>query len=501
MSGTFHELDASGLAQGFRRGECSAEANVEAAFARIELLDGELGAFAVLERERALSLARAVDRERAQGITAGPLAGVPVALKSNMCWEGVLAHCGSKILEGYRPPYSATFVERLIAAGAIPVGMTNMDEFAMGSSGENSAFGIARNPWDTRRTPGGSSSGSAAAVAAGMVPLALGSDTGGSVRQPAAFCGIAGFKPTYGRVSRYGLVAFGSSLDQVSPFARSVRDLELVTHVISGVDERDSTTAQLPALDPDPADGNLRGLRIGIPRQYFPAELAPDVRSVLDAAKAQWTALGAQLVHVDLPHTEHAIPTYYVVATAEASSNLARYEGIRYGLRVPGDGSLQGMFAATRAAGFGPEVQRRILLGTYVLSSGYYDAWYNRALKVRRLLRMEFDRAFEQVDLIIGPTAPSAAFKIGEKSSDPIAMYLSDVMTAPVSLAGLPGLSIPAGFVAGDDGQAPLLPIGMQIIGPALADARVLRAGRIFEAATGHHLRRPPLAAAARGGS
>jgi aspartyl-tRNA(Asn)/glutamyl-tRNA(Gln) amidotransferase subunit A len=364
-----------------------------------------------------------------------------------------------------------------------------MDEFAMGSSGENSAFGVARNPWDLARTPGGSSSGSAVAVASGMVAVALGSDTGGSVRQPAAFCGIAGFKPTYGRVSRYGLVAFGSSLDQVSPFARSVRDLELVAHVISGVDLQDSTTAELPALEADPAEGDLRGLRIGLPREYFPRELAADVRATLDAAKDAWVRLGAELVDVELPHTAHAIPTYYVVATAEASSNLARYDGTRYGLREPGDGSLQGMFAATRAAGFGAEVQRRILLGTYVLSSGYYDAWYDRALRVRRLLRRDFDRAFERVDLIVGPTAPTAAFKLGERSSDPLAMYLSDVMTAPVSLAGLPGLSIPCGFVTTEGRE---LPVGMQIVGPALADARGLRAGRLFEAATGHHLRRPP---------
>ncbi len=481
-------LDACALAASFRRGETTAEQNVRAAYERIDELDMNLHAFARLERDRALSLAAEVDREQAKGIAQGPLAGVPIALKANMCWRGVEAHCGSKILAGYKPPYTATFVQRLLDAGAIPLGMTNMDEFAMGSSGENSAFGVARNPWDTSRSPGGSSSGSATAVASGMVAAALGSDTGGSVRQPAAFCGIAGFKPTYGRVSRFGLIAFGSSLDQVSPFARSVRDIELVMHVISGVDAADSTSAQLPPLEADPSEADLQGLRIGLPVEYFPKELAANVRGVLDAAKASFAALGAELVEVRLPHTEHAIPTYYVVATAEASSNLARYDGIRYGLRVEGDGSLQGMFAATRAAGFGAEVQRRILLGTYVLSSGYYDAWYNRALRVRRLLRQDFERAFEKVDLIIGPTAPTPAFRLGEKTSDPVAMYLSDVMTAPTSLAGLPGLSIPCGFVNEDGTQ---LPIGLQIIGPALGDARVLHAGRLFEAATGHHLRRP----------
>jgi aspartyl-tRNA(Asn)/glutamyl-tRNA(Gln) amidotransferase subunit A len=474
----------------FRRGECTAERNVLEAYERIDALQPQLQAFAGLERERALELARTLDRERSQGIAPGALAGVPIALKANMCWQGVEAHCGSKILAGYKPPYTATFVERLIQAGAIPVGMTNMDEFAMGSSGENSAYGVARNPWDLARTPGGSSSGSAAAVASGMLPIALGSDTGGSVRQPAAFCGIAGFKPTYGRISRYGLIAFGSSLDQVSPFARSIRDLELVCQAISGADAADSTTAQLPPMEAESGEGQLQGLRIGVPAEYFPPQLSPEVRQVFDAAKARLIELGAVLVDVRLPHTEHAIPTYYVVATAEASSNLARYEGIRYGLRVEGDGSLQDMFARTRARGFGAEVQRRILLGTYVLSSGYYDAWYNRALRVRRLLRNDFDNAFEQVDVIIGPTTPTPAFRIGEKSSDPVAMYLSDVMTAPTSLAGLPGLSLPCGFVE-QDGVT--LPLGLQIIGPALSDPRVLRCGRVFEQATQHHLRRPDL--------
>ncbi len=489
--------DACALAAAFRRGETTAEQNVRASFARIDALDPLLCAFGRLERERALESAARIDREHAAGIPQGVLAGVPIALKANMCWQGVEANCGSRVLSGYKPPYTATFVQRLLDAGAIPVGMTNMDEFAMGSSGENSAYAVARNPWDRLRTPGGSSSGSATAVASGMVPLALGSDTGGSVRQPAAFCGIAGFKPTYGRVSRYGLIAFGSSLDQVSPFARSVRDIELVAHVISGVDSADSTTAQLPPIEPESAEGGVKGLRIGIPREYFPKQLASDVRALLDAAKAKWISLGAELIDIELPHTDYAIPTYYVVATAEASSNLARYDGIRYGPRVEGDGSLQSMFAATRAAGFGPEVKRRILLGTYVLSSGYYDAWYNRALRVRRLLRRDFDRAFEKVDLIIGPTAPTAAFRIGEKASDPVAMYLSDVMTAPVSLAGLPGLSIPCGFVQ-ESGST--LPIGMQIIGPALADARVLRAGRVFESASEHHRRRPDLERLTRAG-
>jgi aspartyl-tRNA(Asn)/glutamyl-tRNA(Gln) amidotransferase subunit A len=369
--------------------------------------------------------------------------------------------------------------------------MTNMDEFAMGSSGENSAYQITRNPWDLSRTPGGSSSGSAAAVTAGMVPLALGSDTGGSVRQPAALCGIAGFKPTYGRVTRYGLVAFGSSLDQVSPLARSVRDLELAMSVISGVDERDSTSVPLPPLEPERGADDLRGVRVGVPREYFPPALAGGVRERVEAAIEAMRALGAEIVSVSLPHTDYAIPTYYVVATAEASSNLARYDGVRYGLRAEGDGSLQGMFAATRARGFGAEVKRRILLGTYVLSSGYYDAWYNRALKVRRLLRRDFEQAFETVDVIACPTSPTAAFRLGEKTDDPVAMYLSDILTAPTSLAGVPGLSIPCGFVR-EGGRE--LPVGLQLIGPPLADARVLRIGRVFESHTDH--RRAPRALA-----
>lgn len=501
QSGPTDSPGATELAAAFHAGRTSAVANVQAALERIAASDAAIGAFACVEGERALERAAQIDRERAQGISPGLLAGVPVALKANMCWAGVEAHCGSRILAGYRPPYTATFVQRLLDAGAVPLGMTHMDEFAMGSSGENSAYGVPRNPWDVERTAGGSSSGSAAAVASGMVPIALGSDTGGSVRQPASFCGIAGFKPTYGRVSRYGLIAFGSSLDQVSPFARRVRDIELCMHVISGVDALDATTAPLPALDVEAADASdvhhssLKGLRIGVPGEYFPRELPTDVAGVMDEAKRRLVELGATLVDVRLPHTEHAIATYYVVATAEASSNLARYDGIRYGLRKPGDGSLQGMFAATRAAGFGAEVQRRILLGTYVLSSGYYDAWYNRALKVRRLLRKDFDDAFERVDLVIGPTTPSAAFRLGEKTSDPVAMYLSDVMTAPTSLAGLPGISVPAGFVSGPSGP---LPVGLQIIGPALADARVLRAARIFEEATEHHRRRPTASAAGR---
>ena len=490
----YTELDATGLRNAIRKGERSVRQTVLEAFERIDALDASLHVFLNTQRGAALARAAELEQRLAAGEPPGPLFGVPVALKANMCLEGVETNCGSRILQGYRPPYTATFVQRLLDAGAIVVGMTNMDEFAMGSSSENSAYGPTRNPWDPSRAPGGSSSGSAVAVSAGMVPIALGSDTGGSVRQPAALCGIFGFKPTYGRVSRFGLVAFGSSLDQVSPFARSTRDLELVMSVISGADENDATSFDEPPLQPEaPADpASLAGMRVGVPREYFPTVLAGDVRARCEAAIRRLADLGAEIVETSLPHTEYAIPTYYVVATAEASSNLARYDGVRYGPRVEGDGTLQGMFAATREKGFGPEVKRRILLGTYVLSAGYYDAWYGRALKVRSLLRRDFEQAFEKVDVIVGPTSPSAAFKLGEKADDPVAMYLCDILTTPVSLAGIPGLSVPVGFVE-EGGRK--LPVGMQIVGPWKADARVLRVARAYEEATEYAKASPPLAA------
>jgi len=488
-----HEIDATALRNSIQKGERSARDAVVETFARIDALDPVLHAFLNTQRTAALARAAELDQSLSKGERPGPLFGVPVALKANMCLAGVETNCGSRILTGYRPPYTATFVQRLLDAGAIVVGMTNMDEFAMGSSSENSAFGPTRNPWDPARTPGGSSSGSAVAVASGMVPIALGSDTGGSVRQPAALCGIYGFKPTYGRISRFGLVAFGSSLDQVSPFARSVRDVELVLSVLSGADENDSTCFPEPPVSPEAPDdpASLAGLRVGVPEEYFPAVLSAGVRERCEAALARLEALGAELVPVKLPHTEYAIPTYYVVATAEASSNLARYDGVRYGPRVDGDGSLQGMFAATREAGFGPEVKRRILLGTYVLSAGYYDAWYGRALKVRALLARDFEEAFAKVDVIVGPTSPTAAFKLGEKVDDPVAMYLCDILTTPVSLAGIPGLSVPIGFVE-EGGRK--LPVGLQIAGPWKADARVLRVARAYELATEWSKASPPLA-------
>ncbi len=482
------ELDATALRESIARGERSVASVVEDALAAASSVDPKLHVFLNLEREKARARARELDERKRSGEPLGALFGVPIVLKANLCWDGVESNCASRILAGYRAPYNATVVQRLLDADAVLLGMSNMDEFAMGSSSENSAFGPTRNPWDEACTPGGSSSGSAVAVASGIVPLALGSDTGGSVRQPAAFCNVFGFKPTYGRVSRYGLIAFGSSLDQISPFARSVRDIELVLSVISGVDERDATTFDEPAVEMQ-HDAGMRGLRIGVPREYFPDSLAGGVRTACERAIEVLRGLGAEIVPVTLPHTDYATATYYVVATAEASSNLARYDGVRFGVRAQGTGGLQSMFAATREAGFGSEVKRRILLGTYVLSAGYYDAWYGRALKVRTLLRRDFEQAFERVDAIVGPTSPTPAFKLGEKSNDPVAMYLADILTVPVSLAGLPAISAPCGFI---DSARKRLPIGLQIVGPARADARVLAVARAYESASSFARERAP---------
>lgn len=475
------DLTACALAEAVRSGELGALETTDAYLARIEAHDGALHAFHSVDADGARKRARELDDARARGEAHGALFGVPIALKDNMCLAGQEASCGSRILAGYRAPYTATFVQRLLDAGAVPLGMTSMDEFAMGSSGENSAHEVSRNPWDPTRTAGGSSSGSAVAVAADLAPIALGSDTGGSVRQPASFCGVYGLKPTYGRVSRYGLIAFGSSLDQVSPFAHDVRDLERVLQVISGHDERDSTSLPIEPFEPErPAElQSLVGLRIGVAKPYFDAGADPRVREVCEARLEVLRSYGAELVEIDLPHTAYAIPTYYVVATAEASSNLGRYDGSLYGARTGGDGSLQSMFAATRDAGFGEEVKRRILLGTYVLSAGYKDAWYNQALKVRTLIRRDFEAAFEAVDLIAGPTSPTPPFALGERAGDAIAMYNSDLCTVPASLAGLPALSVPAGFTA----DASRLPIGLQLIGPALSEGRLLRVAAALAAA------------------
>lgn len=458
-------------------GSASAESSVRECLERIARLDSKLHAFASVTPVSALERARSLDASLRGGASPGALFGVPVALKSNLCALGQVSHCGSRMLEGWSAPYTATAVQRLLDAGAIIVGMTEMDEFGFGSSGENSAFGVAHNPRDPLRSAGGSSSGSAVAVASGMVELALGSDTGGSVRQPAAFCGIAGFKPSYGRVPRHGLVAFGSSLDCISPLARCVEDLECVMEVISGADPHDATSLQEPPIQRiAAADARLDGWRIGVPREGLETGLEPGVRAAFERALAQVEALGAQIREVTLPHLRHAISTYYIIACAEASSNLARFDGVRYGTRgVAADASLAAMMSAARERGFGREVKRRILLGTFVLSEGYHEAWYKRALRVRGLIASDFEAAFADCELLLTPTAPTTAFRLGEKSADPLAMYLSDVLTVPVSLAGLPAASI-------DCGRAQGLPVGLQCIGPARADARVLRAARLIEA-------------------
>jgi len=453
---------------------------------RVATAEPGLHALLTVTEERALADAAAADARLARG-EAGPLLGIPVVLKDIFATRGIPTTCGSRILEGFVPPYDSDAAERLARAGAVLIGKANLDEFAMGSSNENSAYGPARNPWDPSRVPGGSSGGSAAAVAAGECLASLGTDTGGSIRLPASYCGVSGIKPTYGRVSRFGVIAYASSLDQVGPLAWTVGDLADVLGVIAGHDPRDSTSVPRPVPDYAAAlTGDVRGLRIGVPREYFGEGIAPDVERAVRDAIARLCDLGAEVVEVGLPHTRYAIATYYLVATAEASSNLARYDGVKYGLRrqEPSDGLLD-MYRRTRDAGFGTEVKRRILLGTYALSAGYYDAFYLKALKVRTLVRRDFLDAFERCDVIAAPTAPTTAFRLGEKVSDPLAMYLSDVFTTSVNLAGLPGLSVPCGFDA--DG----LPIGLQIIAPAFGEEVALRVGDAYQRVTDWHRRRP----------
>ncbi len=481
-------LSVRELGERFRRREVSATEAAQAYLARIDALDGKVRAFLTVTREQALAQAAAADTRFRSEQARGPLDGVPVALKDLFCTRGVRTTAGSKILDNFVPPYDATVVARLVQAGAVLLGKLNMDEFAMGSSTEHSGFFTTRNPWDIDRVPGGSSGGASAAVVAGMAAASLGTDTGGSIRQPAAFCGAVGLKPTYGRVSRHGVVAFASSLDQVGPFARTVEDVALVLRVIAGADPMDSTAVATPVPDyqAELARG-VEGLRIGIPTEYFIDGMDPEVESAVRTAIAILEKLGARTQPVSLPHTEYGLAAYYVIAPAEASSNLARYDGVKYGLRAPGGKDLIDMYAKTRAAGFGDEVKRRVMLGTYALSAGYYDAYYGRAQKVRTLVRRDFQQAFERVDLIAAPTTPGVAFKLGEKA-DPLSMYLNDVLTIPVNLAGLPGISVPAGFTGGG------LPIGLQLIGPAFGEATVLRAAHAYERATDWHTRQPRLA-------
>ena len=448
-------------------------------YKRIEAQNRELNAYLALSPERAYAQADRVDAKIAKGETLAPLAGIPIAVKDVLSTTGVPTTCGSKILKGYLPPYDATAVERLEAAGAVVLGKTNCDEFAMGSSNENSAYGPVRNPVAPDRVPGGSSGGSAAAVAAQLAVVSLGTDTGGSIRQPGAFCGIPALMPTYGRVSRYGLIAFASSLDRIGPFAGTVADAAEVLSIIAGADANDSTSAKVPVAEYKAEIGKpVKGLRVGVPEDYFGAGLDPEVKAAVEAGIASLEKQGCTRIPLKMPHTDYAIAVYYIVATAEASSNLARYDGVRYGLRVPG-GSLMEMYRKTREAGFGPEVKRRIMLGTYALSAGYYDAYYLRAQKVRALIARDFSDAFQKVDAIITPTTPSAAFRLGEKTSDPLEMYLADIYTVTGSLAGVPGISVPCGKTRAG------LPVGMQIFGRHFDEARILQLANAVERCAG----------------
>jgi len=463
------------IAAGVRTGELSALEVLDEHLERVALREPEIHAFNHLTEEAARAAATELDRRVAAGEDPGPLAGVPVALKDNLCTEGVPTTCSSRILEGWIPPYTATVVERLVAAGALPVGKTNLDEFAMGSSTENSAFGPTRNPHDVTRVPGGSSGGSAAAVAAGFAPVSLGSDTGGSIRQPAALCGVVGVKPTYGTVSRLGLVAFGSSLDQIGPFSATVADAGRVLEVIGGHDPGDSTS--LPGPFPSVSehlDDGVSGLRVGIVTEMMGDGIAADVTARVRAAADALAAAGATVEEVSVPAVTYGLSAYYLVAPAEASSNLARYDGVRYGVRVEAATAGE-MMEATRTAGFGDEVKRRIMLGTYALSAGYYDAFYGKALKVRTLIRRDFDAAYERVDVLLSPTSPTTAFPFGDKTADPMAMYLNDVCTIPTNLAGHPAMSVP--FGVGDDG----LPVGVQVLAPALGEVVMFRTAAVLE--------------------
>ncbi|RLA80102.1 MAG: Asp-tRNA(Asn)/Glu-tRNA(Gln) amidotransferase GatCAB subunit A [Deltaproteobacteria bacterium] len=479
-------LSAAELVDRFRRGELDPVEVTEAYLRRIEEVDGLVGAYLTVDREGALRQAGEASRRWREG-EGTSLTGVPLAIKDNICTKGLLTTCASKILGNFVPPYDATVVERLRSHGAVILGKTNLDEFAMGSSTENSGFKTTRNPWSLDRIPGGSSGGSAAAVAAHECVAALGSDTGGSIRQPAALCGVVGLKPTYGRVSRYGLVAFASSLDQIGPLSRTVRDCALLLEAIAGHDPRDSTSVPLPQEGfVDRLEEGVEGLRLGVPKEYFVEGMDPEVEGRVWEAIKVLQGLGVEVEEVSLPHTEYAIATYYIICTAEASSNLARYDGVKYGLRE-GEDDLMEMYLETRSKGFGPEVKRRIMLGTYVLSAGYYDAYYRKASQVRTLIKEDFERVLERCDLIVTPTSPTPAFGLGEKVDDPLQMYLSDIFTISANLAGLPALSVPCGF--NEEG----LPIGLQLIGKPFDEATLLRVAYAFEGETRYHLQAPEL--------
>jgi aspartyl-tRNA(Asn)/glutamyl-tRNA(Gln) amidotransferase subunit A len=479
MSAPTEWLSVVETVQKVASGEVLAARVVENYLARIRNVDRELGAYLEINSDEARKTAAEIDRKRAANQPLGPLAGVPIALKDVLVTKGIPTTAGSKILEGWIPPYDGTVVERLRAAGAVILGKVNCDEFAMGSSTERSAYKKTKNPWDTSRVPGGSSGGSSAAVAAGMCAASLGTDTGGSIRQPAAFCGVVGLKPTYGRVSRWGVVAFASSLDQVGPLTRTVADAALVLEVIAGLDPRDSTSLDVPVPTyTDAITGDVKGLRVGIPHEYFEAAIDDEIRAALDKVKASLVERGAILVDISLPNTTHALPAYYIVAPAEASSNLARYDGIRFGKAASGARNLLDLYMKSRGAGFGPEVKRRIMLGSYALRSGYYDAYYKKAQQIRTLIKRDFDKAFHHVDVVLTPTTPTAAFRFNSKAT-PLDMYLADIFTLSCNLAGIPGLSVPCGLTV--DG----LPIGAQLLGKPLDEATLLRTGAVIESANG----------------
>ncbi|MFN0063288.1 MAG: Asp-tRNA(Asn)/Glu-tRNA(Gln) amidotransferase subunit GatA [Myxococcaceae bacterium] len=474
MSTALHELSALELARKIEAREVSSVEATKACFDRVRAVDGKVKAFLRTDEKGALAAAAASDARRQQGKPASRLDGVPIAVKDIFLTEGVETTCGSRMLEGFIPPYDGTVTRLLKEAGLPILGKLNQDEFAMGSSTENSAFGLTHNPWDLARTPGGSSGGSAAALAARETPLALGTDTGGSIRQPAALTGTVGLKPTYGRISRYGVIAFASSLDQVGPMTRTVPDAAALLQILAKHDPKDATSAKVAAPDYlADIDKGVEGIRLGLPREYFVSGIDADVEKAVRAAAAAYEKLGAKIVEISLPHTQYALATYYLIAPAEASANLSRYDGVRFGRRAPGVKGLRELYEKSREA-FGPEVKRRIMLGTYALSAGYYDAYYVKAQKVRTLIRRDFEQAFEKVDAIISPTSPTPAFKLGDKMEDPLAMYLMDALTLPASLAGLPGVSLPCGFSKG-------LPLGLQVISKPWDEARMLRIARAFE--------------------
>jgi aspartyl-tRNA(Asn)/glutamyl-tRNA(Gln) amidotransferase subunit A len=470
-----------------KTGEISAPELLTAVFQRIDAVEDSVRAYVTLTREKAITMAEKAQQEINAGVPGRMLTGIPIAVKDNMCTKGILTTCSSGMLSNFIPPYESTVTSRLTEHRYVLTGKTNLDEFAMGSSTENSGFHATRNPWNLKRIPGGSSGGSAAAVAADECLAALGSDTGGSIRQPAAFCGVVGMKPTYGRVSRYGLVAFASSLDQIGTLTKNVRDAAILMNVIAGHDPLDSTSAPLPIPDFNGAlTDDLKGVKLGIPREYFVEGMDKEIESAVYAAVEQLVKLGATPVEVSLPHTGYAIAAYYILATSEASSNLARYDGVKYGLRAEGR-DLMDMYLKTRAQGFGPEVKRRIMLGTYTLSSGYYEAYYKKAQQVRTLIKQDFENVFREADLLVTPTTPTAAFAIGEKTADPLQMYLSDIFTISVNLAGLPAISMPCGFTSDN------LPIGLQYIGMHFDEETILRVAHAYEQNTDWHRRRPAL--------